>query len=53
MKVAPEARVDDGLLDVVFVKKAFKPRLLPLLAKVYSGSPRGPSRDRHDPAHRS
>ena len=37
MKVAPEARVDDGLLDVVFVKKAFKPRLLPLLAKVYSG----------------
>ncbi len=38
MKVAPEARVDDGLLDVVFVKKAFKLRLLPLLAKVYSGS---------------
>lgn len=38
MKIAPEAKVDDGLLDLVWIKKAFKPRLLPLLAKVYKGT---------------
>ncbi len=37
MKIAPDARVDDGLLDLVRIKKAFKPRLIPLLLKVYEG----------------
>lgn len=37
MKIAPEARIDDGLLDLVFIERTFKPRLLPLLAKVYRG----------------
>jgi len=37
MKIAPEAKVDDGLLDLVWIKKAFKPRMIPLLIKVYDG----------------
>jgi YegS/Rv2252/BmrU family lipid kinase len=38
MKVAPEARFDDGLLDVVFAPGLAKTRLVRLLPKIYDGS---------------
>ncbi|WP_353893704.1 diacylglycerol kinase family protein [Proteinivorax hydrogeniformans] len=38
MKLAPEAILDDGLLDLVLVKAMTKPRLLWNLRKVYSGT---------------
>ncbi len=37
MKIAPQAKVDDGLLDLVWIKRTFKPKLIPLLLKVYDG----------------
>lgn len=40
MMVAPDARPDDGLLDVVVVRAAGKPRLIADLRQVYSGAHR-------------
>lgn len=37
MKIAPEARLDDGLFDLVRLRDISKPRLLWLFPKVYSG----------------
>ena len=37
MKIAPEARIDDGLLDLVIVKEVPKPVLLSIFPKVYNG----------------
>lgn len=38
VKIAPEALVDDGLLDVVMVKNFGKPELLANIAKAYRGA---------------
>ena len=38
MYVLPEAEIDDGKLDVMFVKDASKPRLLALLPRVFKGT---------------
>lgn len=38
MKIAPQARTDDGLFDVVLVKGAAKATLLMALRRVYDGS---------------
>ena len=38
MQVAPEASLDDGLLDVVIVKGLARPTLLAKLPKIYSGA---------------
>jgi YegS/Rv2252/BmrU family lipid kinase len=38
MYVLPEAEIDDGLLDVMFVKDAPKLRMLALLPKVFKGT---------------
>jgi YegS/Rv2252/BmrU family lipid kinase len=37
MRMAPDARLDDGLLDVVLIRKMAIPRLLMQFPKVYSG----------------
>jgi diacylglycerol kinase (ATP) len=37
MRIAPEASIDDGLLDLVIVREVSKRRLLTLFPKVYSG----------------
>jgi diacylglycerol kinase (ATP) len=37
MRIAPEARIDDGLLDLVIVKEVPKPVLMSIFPKVYSG----------------
>lgn len=36
-RIAPQAKVDDGLLDVCFVHKTSLPRLLALMPQVFSG----------------
>ena len=38
MYVLPDAEIDDGKLDVMFVKDASKPRLLALLPRVFKGT---------------
>lgn len=38
MRIAPAARLDDGLLDLVFVRKAGAGRLLTVFPKVYLGA---------------
>ena len=38
MKIAPEARIDDGLLDLVLVREVPRHTLLAVFPKVYSGS---------------
>lgn len=38
MRIAPEAKPDDGLLDVVLVRKVSKPTLLRVFPKVYRGT---------------
>ena len=37
MRIAPEARIDDGLLDLVIVREIPKSTLLSIFPKVYSG----------------
>src|SRR5215210_2500552 len=37
MRIAPEARIDDGLLDLVIVREIPKPVLMSIFPKVYSG----------------
>jgi diacylglycerol kinase (ATP) len=37
MRIAPEARIDDGLLDLVIVREVPKSLLLSIFPKVYSG----------------
>lgn len=37
MKIAPDARLDDGLFDLVFVREMSKVKLLRVFPKVYSG----------------
>jgi diacylglycerol kinase (ATP) len=37
MKIAPEASIDDGLLDLVIVQEVPKPVLLSIFPKVYNG----------------
>jgi diacylglycerol kinase (ATP) len=37
MRIAPEARIDDGMLDLVIVRKIPKLTLLRIFPKVYSG----------------
>jgi diacylglycerol kinase (ATP) len=37
MRIAPEARIDDGLLDLVIVREVPKPVLLSIFPKVYGG----------------
>jgi diacylglycerol kinase (ATP) len=37
MRIAPEARIDDGLLDLVIVREISKPILLSVFPKVYTG----------------
>lgn len=37
MRIAPQARIDDGLLDLVIVREIPKPLLLSLFPKVYGG----------------
>jgi YegS/Rv2252/BmrU family lipid kinase len=38
MQVAPQARIDDGLLDVVIIRELSVPRLLAKLPKIYAGT---------------
>ncbi len=38
MKIAPEAEINDGLLDLLFVKKLSTLRLAKLFLKVFSGA---------------
>ena len=38
MRIAPNAQLDDGLLDLVFVRKASRARLLTVFPKVYFGA---------------
>lgn len=38
MRIAPDARLDDGLLDLVVIRASNKAALLPLLLRVYRGS---------------
>lgn len=38
MRVAPEARLDDGLLDLVVVRKVSRPTFLRVFPKVYKGA---------------
>jgi diacylglycerol kinase family enzyme len=38
MRMAPRAQLDDGLLDVCFVRRAGKLRLLRLFPRVFSGA---------------
>nr|WP_218851597.1 diacylglycerol kinase family protein [Nocardioides panaciterrulae] len=38
MRIAPDARVDDGRLDVVVIEAASRPALMRALPKVYDGS---------------
>lgn len=37
MRIAPDARIDDGLLDLVIVQEIPKPMLLSVFPKVYNG----------------
>jgi diacylglycerol kinase (ATP) len=37
MRIAPDARIDDGLLDLVIVREVPKPMLLSIFPKVYGG----------------
>jgi len=37
MRIAPDARIDDGLLDLVIVKEVPKSLLLSIFPKVYNG----------------
>jgi diacylglycerol kinase (ATP) len=37
MRIAPQAKIDDGLLDLVIVKAISKPTLLTVFPKVYAG----------------
>ena len=37
MKMAPLARLDDGLLDLIFVRKAGRIKLLRMFPKIFSG----------------
>jgi len=37
MRIAPEARIDDGLLDLVIVREVPRPVLLSIFPKVYGG----------------
>jgi diacylglycerol kinase (ATP) len=37
MRIAPDARIDDGLLDLVIVQEIPKPTLLSVFPKVYNG----------------
>jgi diacylglycerol kinase (ATP) len=37
MRIAPDAKIDDGLLDLVIVKEIPKPALLSVFPKVYNG----------------
>jgi diacylglycerol kinase (ATP) len=37
MRIAPDARLDDGILDLVFVRKVSRVKLLRVFPKVYSG----------------
>jgi diacylglycerol kinase (ATP) len=37
MRIAPDAKIDDGLLDLVIVKEVPKPVLLSIFPKVYTG----------------
>ena len=37
MRIAPDAQIDDGLLDLVIVREVPKPVLLSIFPKVYSG----------------
>jgi diacylglycerol kinase (ATP) len=37
MRIAPDARIDDGLLDLVIVREIPKPTLLSVFPKVYNG----------------
>ena len=41
MCLAPGARLDDGLLDLVLIQHAFRPRLARLLTQVFSGAHAG------------
>jgi diacylglycerol kinase (ATP) len=41
MQIAPDARLDDGLLDLVVVERISRPRLLRLFPRVYGGSHTG------------
>lgn len=38
MRIAPDARLDDGLLDLVFVREVSKTKLLRVFPKVYAGA---------------
>lgn len=38
MCVAPPARLDDGLLDVVTIRRSWRPRLIALLGRVHAGN---------------
>jgi diacylglycerol kinase (ATP) len=38
MRAAPDARIDDGLLDAIVVPRIARLRLLPLLARLQNGS---------------
>ncbi len=38
MRIAPDAVIDDGLLDLVFVREVSRPVLLGIFPKVYTGS---------------
>ena len=43
MRLAPDAVLDDGLFDVVTIRRGFRPRLLGLLAAVQTGAHAGSS----------